>query len=251
VGGPFRNTTAWAARLIRELQAPAGVKLMVLVDAYDLGHTVVQACREQHVHCAATLQSTRSRCTPGWQLKAGRSGRHRCRRRRTATLVLGKPPGEVRGRDLDAGWRHVRQLGGLPVVFARQGAARKSLGLVTDDPEGSAAGLLRAYDRRWASAQGLQDRTPLLGRGPYQHRPYRAAVIHRPRVGFAYALRTPRRIAHRGAQGQPTRTKAVHLSTATAQDQLRGLLWEDLVASLKEHSHEKSVLAELERLRVA
>jgi hypothetical protein len=210
----------------------------------------VQACREQHVHFASTLQSHRSLFTHGWKLKAGRSGRNLCRRRRTATRVLVKPPGEVRDRDLDAGWLHVSQLGGLPVVFARQGAARKILGLVTDDPEVSAAGLIRAYDRRWASEQWLKDSKPLLGLGHYQHRPYRAAVIHLPRVGFADALLTHLRIAHRGAQGQPTRKKAVNLSTATAQDQLRGLRWEDLVASLKEHSHEKSVLAELERLRV-
>jgi len=59
------------------------------------------------------------------------------------------------------------------------------------------------------------------------------------------------RIARIGAQGQRTRDKAANLSTATAQDQLRGLLWEDLVTYLKEQRHEKSVLAELERLRVA
>jgi hypothetical protein len=72
VGVPFRKTTALAAQLIQELQAPAGVKVMVLFDAYELCHTVVKACRAKHVHVAATLQSNRSRFTHGWQLKAGR-----------------------------------------------------------------------------------------------------------------------------------------------------------------------------------
>ena len=97
----------------------------------------------------------------------------------------------------------------------------------------------------------FKDRKQLLGLGHYQNRPYRAAVIHLQLVCFAYALLTHLRIARIGAQGQRTRDKAANLSTATAQDQLRGLLWEDLVTYLKEQCHEKSALAELERLRVA
>ena len=251
VGVPFRNTTALAAQLIREFNAPAGVKVMVLVDAYYLCHTGVKACREQHFHFASTLKSNRSLFNHGWKLKAGCYGRHLCRRRRTATLVLVKPHGEVRYRYLDAGWLQVSKLGGRHVVFSRKGAARKILGLVTDDPEVSAAGLIRAYDRRWEIEQWRNDTKQLLGLGHYQNRPYRATVIHLHLVCFAYALLTHLRITHRGAQGQPTRKKAVNLSTATAQAQLRGLLWEDLLAYLKEQSHEKSVIAELERLRVA
>jgi IS4 transposase len=165
--------------------------------------------------------------------------------------VLVKPHGEVRYRYLDAGWLQVSKLGGLHVVFSRKGAARKILGLVTDDPEVSAAGLIQAYDRRWEIEQFFKDSKQLLGLGHYQNRPYRAAVIHLHLVCFAYALLTHLRIARLGAQGQRTRDKAANLSTATAQDQLRGLLWEDLVTYLKEQCHEKSALAELERLRVA
>jgi hypothetical protein len=53
-------------------------------------------------------------------------------------------------------------------------------------------------------------------------------------VCFAYALLTHLRIAHPGAQGQRRHDKAADLSTAAAQDQLRDLLWEDLVAYLEE-----------------
>jgi SRSO17 transposase len=251
VGVPFRNTTALAAQLIRELQAPARVKVMVRFAAYSLCHTVVKACREKHFHLASTLQGHRRLCKHGWKLKAGRYGRNLCRRRRTATRVLVKPHGEVRYRSLEAGWRQVSKRGGLPVVCARQGAARKIRGLVTDDPEVSPAGLIQAYDRRWEIEPFFKDSQPLLGRGHYQNRPYRAAVIHLPLVCFAYALLTHLRMARIGAPGQRTRDKAANLSTATAQNQLRGLIWEDLVTYLKEQCHEKSVLAELERLRVA
>jgi SRSO17 transposase len=251
VGVPFRKTTEMAAQLIREFKAPTGVKVMVLFDAYYLCHTVVKACREKHFPFASTLQSNRSLFKHGWKLKAGRYGRNLCRRRRTATLMLVKPHGEVRYRYLDAGWLQVSKLGVLHVVFSRKGAARKILGLVTDDPEASAAGLIQAYSRRWEIEQWVKDTKQLLGLGHYQNRPYRAAVIHLHLVCFAYALLTHLRIARAGAQGRCTRNKAANLSTAAAQDQLRSLIWEDLVTYMKEQCHEKSVLAELERLRVA
>jgi SRSO17 transposase len=251
VGVPFRTTTELAAQLIREFRAPAGVKVLVLFDAYDLCHTVVKACREQRLPFASTLQSHRRLLKPGWKLKAGRYGRHLCRRRRTATLVLGKPRGKVRYRYSDAGWLPVSHLGILPVVFSRTGAARKILGLVTDNPAVSAAGLIQAYDRRWAIEPWLKDTKLLLGLGQYQHRSYWAAVTHRHLVCLASALLTHLRLERQSAQGERTRDKAAGMSVATAQETLRGLIWEDLITSLKEQGHEKSVLTELERLRVA
>jgi hypothetical protein len=250
-GVPCRNTTALAARLIRELQAPAGVKGMGLFDAFSRCPTVVQACREKPFHWASTLQSHRRLCQQGWKRNAGRYGRNLCRRRRTATLVLVTPHGEVRDRDRAAEWLPVSKLGSLPVVFSRTGAARTILGLVTDDSEVSAAGLIQAYDRRWEMEPVLKDSTPLLGLGHDQTRPYRAAVLLLPLVCFASALLTHLRMTRIDAPGQRTRDKAANLSTATAQDQLRGLLWEDLVTYLKEQCDEQSVLAELERLPVA
>jgi hypothetical protein len=91
----------------------------------------------------------------------------------------------------------------------------------------------------------------LLGLGQYQNRSYWAAVTHLHLVCFAYALLTHLRIERYGAQGQRTRATAADLSTATAQDQLRGLLWGDLIIYLKEKRHSPSVIEELERLRVA
>jgi hypothetical protein len=99
--------------------------------------------------------------------------------------------------------------------------------------------------------QWLKDVKQLLGLGQYQNRSYWAAVIHLHLVCFAYALLTHLRIERDGAQGHCTWKKAADLSTAAAQDQLRAVLWEDLMAYLKEPCHETSILAKLERLRVA
>jgi SRSO17 transposase len=248
---PFRKTTALAAQLIREFQAPAGVRVLVLFDAYYLCRTVVKACREQQFHFASTLKSNRSLFKQGWKLKAGRYGRNLFRRRRTASLVITKPHGSARYRLVDAGWLTVSSLGPLHVVFSRKGAARKILGLVTDDPDLSAAELIQAYDRRWEIEQWIKDAKQLLGLGHYQNRSYWAAVTHLHLVCFAYALLTHLRIYHAGAQGHRTRDKAADLSTATAQDRLRRLLWEDLLTYLKEEHDNQPVIEALQRLRIA
>jgi SRSO17 transposase len=251
VGIPFQKTTQLAAHLIRAFHAPAGVRVVVLFDAYYLCPTVVKACREKRFHFASTLKSNRSLFKPGWKLKAGRYGRNQFRRRRTDILVIAKPHGSARYRFVDAGWLQVGTLGPLHVVFSRKGTAQKILGLVTDAPDLSAADVIRTYDKRWTIEQWVKDVKQLLGLGQYQNRSYRAAVIHLHLVCFAYALLTHLRIERTGAQGHGTRDKAADVSTAAAQDQLRSLLWEDLIAYLKEERHGQPVIEELERLRVA
>ena len=251
LGLPFQKTTELAAQLIREFRAPAGIKVVVLFDAYYLCGTVVKACRQQGFHFASTLKSNRSLYKQGWKLKAGRYGQNLFRRYRTATLVSVKPQGSARYRFLDAGWLEVSQLGLLHIVFSRKGQARKILGLVTDAPECSAAGLIQAYEKRWGIEQFVKDAKQLLGLGQYQNRSYRAAVIHLHLVCFAYALLTHLRMMRHGAQGQQTRKKAAGMSTAAAQDALRALVWDDLVTYLEEQHHGEEAIRELERLRAA
>jgi hypothetical protein len=162
-----------------------------------------------------------------------------------------KPHGQARYRYVDARWIEVSTLGPLHVVFSRKGQARKILGLVTDAPALSAAGLIQAYKKRWAIEQFVKDAKQLLGLGHYQNRSYRAAVIHLHLVCFAYALLTHLRVMRHGAQGQQTWENAADRAVGAAQAALRCLIWDGLVAYLKEKSHGVSVLAELERLRVA
>jgi hypothetical protein len=251
VGVPFHKTTELAAQLIRECTPPAGVKVVVVFEASDLCPPVVKACREQQCHVASTLKSNRSLFKQGWKLHAGRYGRKLFRRRRTDTLDLAKPYGAVRYRFVDAGWLEVSKLGPLHVVFSRKGTATKILGLVADAPQLSAADVIRTYDKRWTIAPWVKDVKQLLGLGHYQNRSYWAAVTHLHLVCFADALLTHLRIERTGAQGQRTRHKAADLSTAAAQDQLRSLLWEDLITYLQEEGPDQPVIEELERLRVA
>jgi len=70
-------------------------------------------------------------------------------------------------------------------------------------------------------------------------------------VCLAYALLTHRRLTRHGVQGQRPCEKAAEGSLATAQDQLRCLLWDDLITHLQEKHAYESALTELARLRIA
>jgi SRSO17 transposase len=148
----------------------------------------------------------------------------------------------------------LRHIGDVTIILSKK---RRNDGpnatkiLVTNLPDVTARQVVDVYRRRWAVEQWLKDVKQLLGLGQYQNRSYGAAVTHLHLVAFAYALLTHRRMARTGAPCQRTRDKAAGISTAAVQNQLRTLLWEDLITYLKEERPGQPVIQELERLRVA
>jgi hypothetical protein len=89
----------------------------------------------------------------------------------------------------------------------------------------------------------------LLGLGQYQNRPYQAVVIYMHLVCFAYAVLPQPCMGCRGATR--IQEKVADGSTTAAQDQRRGLSWDDLIASLREKSHSESLIEDLQSLGVA
>jgi SRSO17 transposase len=249
LGIPFRKTTELAAELVGELTPPPGVKVIVLFDSYYLCKTVVKACRAKGFHFASTLKANRNLFRGGRKLKAGPYIPRTYRRRAKKQLKLKRPNGTVTYRFVDAGWIGVSDLGPLHAVFSRRQAQKKTLGIVTDAPELTAAQIVEVYTHRWGIEVFFKDVKQHLGFGQYQNRSYRAAVTHLHLVCFAYALLTHLRIE--GAQGKRKKPNAALMSTSEAQNELRRLVWRDLVAYLEELPSGDSLLKELERLLVA
>ena len=107
-----------------------------------------------------------------------------------------------------------------------------------------------AYSERWGIEVFFKDAKQLLGLGQYQNGNYAAAVTHLHLVCFAYALLTHLRL--KGEKGKRTRDYAAHWpSTGEAQNELRRLVWRDLVAYLEELPSGTSFVKGLERLLVA
>ena len=137
--------------------------------------------------------------------------------------------GPVRSRGVEAGGLEVSSRGPRHVVCARTGQATKILGLVTDTPELAATDGIRTYEQRWTIAPWRTDVQPLRGCGHDQHRPSWAAVTPRHLVCLAEARLTHLRLERHGAQGHRPHHTSADLSTATAPEPLRRVLWEDLM----------------------
>jgi hypothetical protein len=251
LGPPVDQTTELAGQRIRALKAPAGGTVMGWCEASDRCHPGVKAGQEQPGLVASPLKSHRRLCMQGWTCTAGRDGTPLLRRRHTPPCVFATPQGVVCARVVEAGGLEVRTRGQRPGVCSRTGSARQILGRVTDAPALAGAGRIRTDENRWAVEPCFQDSQQRLGLGHSQKRPSRAAMTPRPLVGLADALLTHLRSERHGAPGQRPHHHAADRSVAPAQEALRCVLWDDLVADLQEQHRGEAVLAELERLRVA
>ena len=250
LGVRFRKLTELAADLIREFVPPSSVRVVVLFDSYYLCPKVAAACREKGFHYVSVLRQNRNLWKNGRKLKAGRYGTRLYRRKPKQHLKSSGGNRKTHYDLVNAGWMDVGDLGPHHVVFSRKGHDPNILGIVTDDRRLTGRGMICAYSERWGIEVFFKDAKQLLGLGQYQNGSYAAAVTHLHLVCFAYALLTHLRM--NGEQGKRKRQSAAKwLSTSEAQNQLRRLVWRDLVAYLEEQPSGGSFVKELERLLVA
>ena len=248
LGVPFRKITQIAAQLIEEFNPPAGLTVQVLLDSYYFCQTVVAACRRKEFHYVVALKDNRNLFQGGRKLKAGRYKKNLFRRRPKRHIKAGGTRGKTYYHFVDAGVMNVSKLGPHHVVFSCKGEDRHILGIVTDNLRLSAEEIIRTYSHRWGIEGFFKDAKQLLGLGQYQNGTYRAAVTHLHLVCFAYALLTHLRIE--GEKDKRTRSSAARPSTSELQNQLRRLVWSDLVSYLKEEASGNSIVKELEKLLV-
>lgn len=247
----FKKTTQCAAEMIREFDAPKGVRVRVLFDSYYLCPVVVKACRKKKFRFVSVGKSNRNIYKNGRKLKVGTYGKNLFRRSKKQHLVIQKDNGPVRYTYVDAGWLEISSLGSLHVVFSRKGKNKDVRAIVTDDPKFAASSIIKAYNDRWSIEVFFKDGKQLLGLGQYQNGTHRAAVIHLHLVCFAYALLTHIAISGEGAKGKQRKSTAAYLSTGALQNELRRIVWEDTADYLKEMPDGNSVVKELSRLLVA
>jgi len=245
----FKKTTQLAADLIGEFEPPEGVKIRVLFDSYYLCPVVVKACRRRGFRFVSVLKNNRNLFKNGRKLKTGIYGKSLFRRRKKKAFSIRKCKGHVKYAYVDAGWLDVSGLGPLHVIFSRKKADPRILGLVTDEPRLSASQMIRTYDDRWSIEVFFKDSKQLLGLGQYQNVSYEAAVTHLHLVCFAYALLTHVAITREGAQGKQRPT--ARLSTASLQNEVRRIVWDDLTEYLKQFSSGNQIVKELEQLLIA
>ena len=252
LGQTFRTITELAADLIRQFTPPEGVKVQVLFDSFYLCPVVVKACRRRGFRFVSTLKSNRNLYKGGRALKAGTYGPNLFRRVSLGHWCLHKSRGLARYDFADADWLEVSDLGRLHVVFSKKNGRGRPLGIATDDERLSATGVIQAYELRYGAIETFfKDTKQLLGLGQYQNGSLRAAVTHLHLVCFAYALLTHIAIDREGEKGKSKMKRAAPLSTEGRQNELRRIVWQDLVDHLRHFRDADDFARELGQLLIA
>ena len=251
LGVPFRKTTELAAELISSFESPLrGHPVRVLFDSFYLCAKVVRACRKRGFHFISTLKNNRNLLRGGRVLKAGTNKRSRFRRGRKRTATVGGSKGTKVFDYVDGGVFDLKGIGAVRVVYSRRRGEKAIAGLVTDCVHMSGGRIIGEYVRRWSIEVFFKDAKQLLGLGQYQNRSRRAHVTHLHLVLLACALLTHRLIQLAGAKAK-RKGNGAKRSLGYAQNELRRVLWRDLVEIVEETTGEgESVFDILDRLLI-
>jgi SRSO17 transposase len=225
----FRKLTELAAEAIDAVSLPAGVKGIVLFDAYYLCPTVTRACRRNDFRYVGVAKKNRKFFPDGRARDPRRLGRY-------GTNVLRRNGRSVKVRDkkhrLAERVGRLSKLGRVKLVFSRRPGESCWIALTTDETRWSAKTVLSHYLSRWGIEVFFKMSKQYLGLGDYQLLRYRGIERYLCLVLIAYLLLT--HLALRGLDAQAKRGKnELRLpSIPQLQESLRRQLWDDVIDSL-------------------
>lgn len=219
-GRQFRTLNQLAAEMIRNLQVPPGVRIVVLFDAYFLNATVLDAVRERGWTWVSVASANRNlRVASGHRTKIG-IYRRTCWRKGFRPVTFEAFGRAKRYRATEARTVWLSKVGKVQVVFCK--AHRKQTPLALVSPSGSRRQLIEHYAQRWAIELFFKETKQLLGLGHYQTRAPQGVERHLQVVACAHLLLTHvRLIGATRAQAKTKRRALARVSTAEAQTRLR------------------------------
>lgn len=233
-GRRFRTVDELTAEMIENLQAPAGLRVAVLFDAFFLNQTVLRAVRRRNWSWVSVVGANRD-VFLGCGSPAGGHGRkskirvyrRTCWREGFWPIIIGASG--RREQNWGAPARNVRlsKVGAVRVVFCRAGSHQTPLALVS--PTGAARQLVEQYAQRWSVELFLKESKQLLGIGHYQTRPPAGVERHLQLVSCAHFPLTHVRLLQTArARAKANRSRLARQSLSSAQARLRYLLLCDI-----------------------
>ena len=249
-GEVFLRQTELAAMAIHTAGLPDWLTVTVLFDSYYLCDVVADACAARGWHYVGPAKSNRNLIVNGQKQKVDRYGRNVLRRSgrwcgvdglcKRGTYRLAERVGEM------------KKLGTVKVVFSRRRGDNQIVALVTDDLRASMRTVVSDYLKRWAIELLIKDEKQQLGLGDYRVLRYRAVLRHLHLVDLAYACLTRLALDGRDEQGQQKNKKVLRLPPISQlKSRMRQVVWQEAIEDVVRHSHERSVIRRLDKLRAA
>jgi SRSO17 transposase len=241
----FRKLTELAAEAIDALVLPAGVKGIVLFDAYYLCGTVTRACQRKNFRYVGVAKKNRNIFPDGRsgdKRRLSQYGANVLRREGRTVKVRGKKHrlAERVGR--------LSKLGRVKVVFSRRPHESCWVALVTDETRWSAATVLSHYLSRWGIEVFFKMSKQYLGLGDYQLLRYRGIERYLCLVLIAYLLLTHLALQELDAQAKRGKSELRLPSIPQLQEHLRTKLWNDVIDSLASSKRYKAVARKIKEV---
>jgi SRSO17 transposase len=234
-GPRYRKLTDLAAEMVRQFDAPAGLKVRVLFDAFYLCPQVVGACEARGFTWFSV--AARNRCFR----RDGQKGRGR----KIADLVVGllghhgrfvrmrraRGTAALKVARLDG---HLSRIGRVRMVVSKRphGTWRSTVAIVTNATGLDARAVVAIYERRWNIEVLFKDLEQSLGLGEYQVLHERAIVNHLHLVCLAHLLLTHHALDRIGAKATASNTEVRLPSAQQRLDDLRRAVRDDRIRRL-------------------
>lgn len=227
----YRTITGMAADIIQAFPLPDGAKTVVLFDSYYLCTEVVGACKTRGFSFVGVAKKNRNFFPDGRprdKRKLSKYGKEVLRRDGRMVKVRGKK------HRLAERVGHLSHVGQVKLVFSRRPNEKSWITLVTNQTHWSMKTVLSHYLRRWGIEVFFKMSKQHLGLGDYHLLRYRGIERYLCLVLIAYLLLTHQALLAPGAKAKPNERAELRLpSIPQLQQQLRQLLWNDVINSLE------------------
>jgi len=244
-GGPrYRKLTQIAAEMVRDFEAPAGVKVRVLFDTFYLCSTLARACQNRGFSFFSVAQRNRNftsdngkrrkiaDLTPGLLKHEGRALRMQRSRGRRVKLRVAAVDG------------HLGKIGRVRMVVSKRprGPWKRCVAIVTNERGLRDRQIVEIYERRWQIEVLFKELAQDLGLGDYQMLQTDGIVRHLHVCCLAHLLLTHQSLEGLGAQARkineqvrlpPMSQRLTELRRWIAREHVRKLIKGDQHAKLR------------------
>lgn len=262
-GPRYRKLTDMAAAMVKAFDAPEGLNVRVLFDAFYLCPKMARACQSKGFTFFSVAARNRNFTTGGGTGGERGSKRGSKRRRRKVAALM---PGLIRHQGKDVRMKrsrgkvarlriacrdgHLSRIGPVRMVVSKRprGPWKKCIALVTNETDLKARQIVEIYERRWMIEVLFKELLQDLGLGDYQMLQKDGIVNHLHACCLAHlmlthrCLETPKglegpgekaKTVNRQVQMPPLSTRLRTLREQIAEEQIHRLMKGDEHATLR------------------
>lgn len=202
-GPRYRKLTDMAAAMVRALDAPAGVKVRVLFDAFYLCPTVTKACESKGFTFFSVAQRNRNFKTANGTTRKIAKLMPGLIRHKAKNVRMKRSRGRavLRIASIDG---HLSRIGRVRMVVSKRprGPWKKCIAIVTNETGLKARQIVEIYECRWLIEVLFKELAQDLGLGDYQMLQTDGIVHHLHVCGLAHLLLTHHSLRELGAKAR-------------------------------------------------